>query len=259
MMKLDIVKKNKDSIVFTLEESSPSFANALRRYMLGAVPTMAIQDVIFENNTSGLFDEVIAHRMGLIPLTFDPKIYRPKEDCNCKGEGCSKCEVTLILDKKGPCSVFTKDLKSTDSSVKPTSEEIPIAELLDNQALKFEAIAGLGYGSRHSKHQAAIVGYKYYPKVSLNGKGEPKKALDLCPKKVFSDKNGKVIVSNANNCNMCMKCVASDAVNISSDDTKFVFQMETASGIDPLTILRIALEQLSKDAKDVANEVKKKC
>tara|TARA_Y100000034_G_C6825391_1_gene372084 strand:+ start:321 stop:1097 length:777 start_codon:yes stop_codon:yes gene_type:complete len=258
-MKLNVVKKNKESIVFTLEESSPSFANTLRRYVLGAVPTMAIQDVIFENNSSGLFDEVIAHRMGLIPLTFDSKTYVPKEDCKCKGEGCSKCEVTLVLDKKGPCPVFTKDLKSTDPSVKPTSEDILIAELLDNQALKFEAIAGLGYGSDHSKHQAAIIGYKYYPKVSLNGKGDSKKAMDVCPKKVFTDKGGKIIVSNANNCNMCMKCVASDAVNISSDDTKFVFQMETASGIDPLVILKTALDQISKDAKSVASEIKKKC
>ncbi len=258
-MKLNILKKTKTSMDFILEDSNPAFANTLRRYLLGSVPTMAVQDVIFENNTSGLFDEIIAHRLGLIPLTFNSKFFKPKRECNCKGDGCSKCQVTFVIDKKGPCTVYTKDMKGTDPSVKPTSDTIPIAELLENQVLKVEAVAELGYGSEHSKHQASAVGYKYYPKVSLTGKGDAKKAMDVCPKKVFDDKNGKVSVVNANNCNLCMKCVSTEAVNVSGDDTKFVFAMESTSGIDAADILITALENISKDAKNVVSEIKKKC
>lgn len=258
-MKINVTKKSKNALEFSLEESSPAFANTLRRYILGSVPTMAIQDVIIENNTSGLFDEIIAHRMGLIPLEFDAKVFGPKNECTCKGEGCPKCQVTLVLDKKGPASVYTRDMKSTDASVKPTSDDIPIVELLENQAIKLEAVAELNYGSVHAKHQAAAVGYKYYPKVTLTGKGDPQKAMDSCPKNVFGEKSGKVSVANQSNCNMCMKCIESGATNISHDDTMFAFTLESTSGLSPIDVLKTALDMIVTDAKNMVDEIKKKC
>lgn len=39
------------------------------------VPTMAIENVLMVNNTSVIPDEVLAHRLGLIPLNADPKLF----------------------------------------------------------------------------------------------------------------------------------------------------------------------------------------
>ena len=70
-MNIKILEKSDMKVRFLLEKASPAFANALRRVAKNEVPTLAIEYVDFEENTSGMFDELIAHRLGLIPLTFD--------------------------------------------------------------------------------------------------------------------------------------------------------------------------------------------
>lgn len=55
-------------INFVLEGVELGMANALRRTMIADIPTLAIDLVEFQSNTSVLADEFIAHRLGLIPL-----------------------------------------------------------------------------------------------------------------------------------------------------------------------------------------------
>jgi DNA-directed RNA polymerase subunit D len=159
-MKVKILNKTDTEIKFSVEGISQSLASALRRVMLSEVPTMAIEWVDFKKNDSALNDEIIAHRLGLIPLTFDRKIYNLPSECSCNGKGCSRCQVKLLLKKKGPCTVYAEDLKSTDENVKPVYPKIPIVELLEGQELQLEATAQLGIGREHAKWQAAVVGYE---------------------------------------------------------------------------------------------------
>lgn len=51
-------------------------ANALRRILLAEVPTIAIETVYVYQNTSIIADEVLAHRLGLVPLNVDPRVMR---------------------------------------------------------------------------------------------------------------------------------------------------------------------------------------
>ncbi len=159
-MKVEILNLTENEIKFSIEGISQSLASALRRVMLSEVPTMAIEWVDFKKNDSALNDEIIAHRLGLVPLTFDKKVYNLPNECTCEGKGCSRCQVKLTLKKKGPCTVYAEDLKSTDKDVKPVYPKIPIVELLEDQELQLEATAQLGTGREHAKWQAAVVGYE---------------------------------------------------------------------------------------------------
>ena len=82
---------------FTLSGASTAFANAFRRAMIGEVPTLAIEDVRIYDNTSALFDEMLAHRIGLIPLTTDLSSYSTQDNCSCGGAGCPGCTSTYTL------------------------------------------------------------------------------------------------------------------------------------------------------------------
>lgn len=75
-----VVRYNKESIEFDLINAHPFLVNAFRRLVLSSVPSMAIEKVHIFNNTSIIQDEVLAHRLGLIPLKADPRLFDFKAD-----------------------------------------------------------------------------------------------------------------------------------------------------------------------------------
>ncbi len=256
MIDIKTLEKKDNRIKFILSGANVAFANALRRIMKNEIPVMAVEFVDMEENTSGMFDELVAHRIGLIPLTFDQKSYSTKKACKCGGKGCSRCEVTLVLEKQGPCVVKAGDMKSTDESVQPADRDIPIIELLEGQRLKFEAIAQLGYGTEHTKWQAANVGYKYAPSVKATDADS--KVVDICPVGVFEKKDGKVRVVAEDNCILCMRCTEiDDSVKISAEDTSFVFDVESVCGLSAEDVIGTALDVLEERAEDMVDSIKK--
>lgn len=258
-MQIKILEKNDVKLKFILEGTDFAFANALRRVMSGEIPVMAVEDVDFEENTSGLFDEAVAHRLGLIPLTFDPKLYRTKDECKCNGKGCSNCEVTLVLEKQGPCVVRAGDMKSTADDVRAADPGMPVAELLEKQRLRFSAVAQLGFGKDHAKWQAAIAGYQNLPAVRVNAEKASTDIVDICPTHVFEKRDGKARVANEAACILCMRCVeASEGVAVKADENAFIFTVESVSGLKPQQIVETALDVLEQKAEDFLTEAKKK-
>lgn len=95
-------------IEFDLIGCYPSIANAFRRLIISEVPSMAIEKVYITNNTSIIQDEVLAHRLGLIPLKADPRLFEYKsEDCDAETE-----HDTLEFELKVKCT-RRKDAKET--------------------------------------------------------------------------------------------------------------------------------------------------
>ena len=109
--------------------------------MIGEVPTLAIEDVRIYDNTSAFFDEMLAHRLGLIPIKTDLSTYSTQENCTCGGAGCPGCTVTFTLSVEGPKTVLSSDLIPQDPKATPVYDNIPIVKLAKGQKLVVEARA----------------------------------------------------------------------------------------------------------------------
>ena len=168
-MDIKVLSREQDTLRFVLSDVPPAFANALRRIVLAEVPVMAIDDVMILENSSVMYDEILAHRLGLIPITTD-QTYNLPEECTCKSElGCEKCRASLSLEIEAsdPVEVvYSSFLKPENAEVKPVSDKIPIVKLAQGQRLKLEAYARLGRGRDHAKWQpASACTYSYDEKA----------------------------------------------------------------------------------------------
>lgn len=158
-MNLKIIKIGDNKIEFNVSGIDVSLANALRRIVISEIPTMAMDEIIFYENFSILNDESLALRLGLIPLKTDLRNYNLVSECGCKGEGCAKCTAVLTLNIKGPGTVYSRDLKSTDPKIMPVHGDIPLVKLTEAQGIKLEAKAQLGVGKKHTKWQSGLASY----------------------------------------------------------------------------------------------------
>ncbi|HID16892.1 TPA: DNA-directed RNA polymerase subunit D [Candidatus Bathyarchaeota archaeon] len=259
-MEIKILQENENSMKFLIKGVPTAFANALRRIMIAEVPTMAIEDVIILENSSLMYDEVLAHRLGLIPLTTDLKGYVLPEECECKSElGCNKCRASFTLEaeaKEGPITVYSGDLKPQDPAVRPVSENIPVLKLAPGQKIKLEAYAKLGRGVKHAKWQpVSACAYKYVPKVSIDlkrcdGCGE---CVKFCPKNVLKLEGGKVSVKNELNCTLCLECVKrcpkkKPPISVSWKEGEFIFYIESTGALHPRSIVGEAAKIIGRKA-----------
>ena len=253
-------------ISFVLKNSSPAMANALRRTILTDIPKMAIDKVEFHlgpimvddkeyESITPLFDEIIAHRLGMVPVPTDLQLFVPQKDCTCGGEGCPTCTIMYSLNKIGPCTVLSGDLVPLGNpDLKVKDEFIPIVELADGQAVLIYTIATMGTARSHVKWQVANgVGYKYEPIVKIDA-GKCKgceRCITECPSRVFSVEGKKVKVTGQMKCILCDSCLSfcpNGAISVEADEKNFVFKFETDGSLDAETVLRKALSLLSEQA-----------
>lgn len=251
-MKIRVLKKKSDVLTFVLDGATPAFANALRRIMMSEVPSLAIEWVDFHENSSVMFDEIIAHRLGMIPLKFDPSKFNLPDDCKCGGKGCPLCQVVFAVQKTGPGIVHSGDMKSSNKSVKPTDSRFPIAELLKGHNIKLEAIARLGVGKKHAKWQAANASYQYFPEIVSGECKNASKVVSECPTGALKLKYKKVDFKDPLLCNLCKKCeeVCTGEMKVKGNPTRFMFRVESVSGLEPAYIVQRAAEILQEKAEE---------
>ncbi|MEK6947591.1 MAG: DNA-directed RNA polymerase subunit D [Nanoarchaeota archaeon] len=263
-MEIRVLENNKDNgtLSFILKDSDHVFANTLRRLMVDEVPTMAIEEVEFQKNNSILYDEMIAHRLGLVPLKTDLKSYNLPDKCKCEGKGCNRCQLKLVLRAtKGSGVVYASELKSKDPAVKPVFGEMPIVKLLKGQTLELEATAVLGTGKQHMKWSPCHVWYKYKPIVEITGDVKnPEAIIEIDHNNIFEIKDRKLTVNKDRvlECDLSLDFSEIDKnVKVTASETDFVFYIESFGQLSCKEIVNKAIDILDEQLDEFVEELKK--
>lgn len=243
---------------FLLTGITPAFANSIRRTILEGVPVMAIDEVEFAANDSVMSDEILAHRLGQLPLN-TPEGYLLPSECDCREGMCPNCSVTLNLAAEGPGVVRAKDLDPSDPEVTPVQGESPIARLGEGQELELNAIARLGFGEEHANWQPAIASYKYMPVIEIDqdARDDWSECVEACPEEILESEGGELKVTDIEKCTMCEACsdACPEAIRVDGDSTKFIFRVESTGAISSDRVVKEAFEILSEKCEDFAEQV----
>lgn len=220
---INITKSNEEEIVFEIKGVDAALVNALRRILIAEVPTMAIELCTFYQNTSIIPDEVLAHRLGLIPILADANLFNYKRESEEYSEFNYLTFKLHVISDKEPVDVYSKDIKwvpqgnqlSRIDNARPVHDDILIAKLRPGQEIEAELICVKGTGKIHAKWSPVCTAYyRLLPEIKIKDqiKGEKAEKLkSLCPMGVFDiEDSGKIFVSESKKCTMCRECIRND-------------------------------------------------
>lgn len=220
---IKVISKDKDELVFDMIGIDAPVANAFRRILIAEVPTMAIEKIYLFQNTSIIQDEVLSHRVGLVPVKADPRLFEYREEgsdptdadtlvfklhikCQRKPKDAAKQKEREELgaeekeeDKYVNYRVTSKDLvwvpqgnqaeKFAEDPIRPVYDDILIARLRPGQEIELEAHCEKGVGKTHAKWSpVCTASYRLMPDVQIIKELRNEKADHLvktCPMKVF--------------------------------------------------------------------------
>jgi DNA-directed RNA polymerase I and III subunit RPAC1 len=224
-LSIDIKSLTEDEIVFDLKGVDAPVANALRRILISEIPTIAIETCNFFQNTSIIPDEVLAHRLGLVPIQVDANLFNYKNN----DEEISEFNSLLFKlhaicpNNKESLDVLSGDLKwipqgnqmSRCVDVKTVHSDILIAKLKPGQEIEVELICVKGIGKTHTKWSPVCTAfYRLLPEIQIIADIKGTKASELkqlCPVGVFDiEDSGKAFVSDSRKCTMCRECIRHD-------------------------------------------------
>ncbi|RLI36577.1 DNA-directed RNA polymerase subunit D [Candidatus Bathyarchaeota archaeon] len=256
-MELEVLELEGDTLRVLVKGAHTAFVNALRRIMIAEVPCMAVEVVSIVENSSVLDDEVLAHRIGLVPLKMDPRIVEEEPDKIVRLELVAEAENETI-------TVYSGDMKSDSPDVVPLYPNIPIVKLAPGQRIYLIAKARLGTGSEHARWQpVSVAAHKYLPIVrvdvarcTLCGK-----CIEICPKRIFDKTVSALKVKNVLACTLCRDCVDAcpldpPAIDVSWEEGSYVMYIESTGVLPPDFILKQATKVLERKLNEFEEKLK---
>jgi len=258
-MEMKLLYSDKENFRFLVKGISPAELNAFRRVIVNHLSSMAVDTVEILDNSSALYDETIAQRIGLVVLKTDKESYFVKENCKCKGAGCARCTLDLTLEAEGPCIVTADMFKSKDPAVVPVYGKTPIVKLLENQRLRVIAHAILSTGKDHIKYSSGLMYYQGYPSIKLGNVKNAEDIVEICPRKVFEMESKKLKIKNIDACILCNACVDASAneIEVKGSNKDFIVTIEPWGQLTSQEMVEGLVESLHEQIDELSEEIKK--
>ena len=283
-VKLEISSIAPSELCFSLTGVDAPIANAFRRIMIGEVETVAIDKVHLWQNTGVMHDEVLVHRIGLVPIQLGA--------CSVQDVDAAKEEVGSVewdqtraikfrLHKKCPAD-FPKgdslEVTSGDLIFVPqnsqqkdwigdqiphsVSDSILLTKLRPGQEIEAEFFCLRGSAKIHAKWSPVCSAtYRLQPLVSftepIRGE-EAKRLVGLCPKKVFDIEDMEVRVKNVDNCSACRLCIEEfpGRVQLGKQRDRFLFTIESTGSLPAADIFAESIAILREKAQKARANLK---
>lgn len=275
---------------FDLLHIDTSIANAFRRIMIAEVPSVAAETIYVFNNTSVIQDEVLAHRIGLIPLKVDPDLLTWVDQTADEKDKFTD-ENTIVLTLNVTCShnanapegltdpkvlyknshIYARDLKFEPQGrqaevfanipVVAADPDILLAKLRPGQEILLRAHCVLGVGSDHAKFSpVATASYRLMPVIQLKEDivgAEATKLQTLFPLGVIGIENGKAYVKDSRKDTVLREVLRHDEfalrVKLGRRRDHFIFNVELTGAMLPEEIFFKLVRVLRNKAEYLRN------
>ncbi|XP_062375973.1 DNA-directed RNA polymerases I and III subunit RPAC1 [Sardina pilchardus] len=291
--RIDIVQMDENTMEFDMVGIDASIANAFRRILLAEIPTMAVEKVFIYNNTSIIQDEILAHRLGLIPIKADPRLFEYRNAGDEEGTEIDTIQLQLKVkctmnpraakDSADPRElylnhmVYSKDMKwmpignqadvFAEAGIGPVYGDILLAQLRPGQELDIVMHCVKGVGKDHAKFSpVATASYRLLPEITLLQPVEGEKAERL--KRCFTpgvieveNKDGKQVARVANSRqDTCSREVLrhddlKDLVKLGRVRDHFIFSVESTGILPPDVLVSEAINVLLAKCQRFINEL----
>ncbi|MEM1894544.1 MAG: DNA-directed RNA polymerase subunit D [Acidilobaceae archaeon] len=272
---IKILEIRGNSISLIIEGFSVAYVNSIRRLILTDVPTLAIDFAYFYDNSTDVYDEMIAHRLGLVILRSDIALekYALPEICSQIEPPNPKCFVELFLDyslgddTKTGVYVKVRDLKISDPDVEPIYPDTPITYIAPGQRLHLVAYARLGRGREHAKWSPASISIlKYTPIVYYDASKVTRECLDciagypMLVNALESQARGRIEIYgmiNTSGLRYCAESLCKDSIRVEYSPNILQLIVEGTGALKPERIIYEATRVLEDKIKSLRAQIDK--
>ena len=281
-MKVNVLQMEDYYAQIEFKDVNYSFVNSLRRSLVSMVPCLALHEIDFHmgslgsyvdeesgdereyESISAMFNEIVAHRIGMLPIPTDKKTIAAFGDSI--GDDSKQPDIMYSLHKQGPCTVYSGDLEpvSGDESLVIPETNVPIVKLAEGQAILVYAKAKMGNAQKHTKWQCAVAPRFYQAPTITVSSGKGSKAIfDIVDKKDFKKKGKSHVIDNPVKAHAALNKLeqlwndkeAKESMEVSTKKDHFIFEFETNGAMKASLALEQALKALDGHCNEFASAI----